>query len=200
MKLYICEDYINANWTKKITGGEKISREFAKICVCDYIGRKQGRVDFKFVKNKYGKPFIKKLSRKKDGQIINRDIFFSLSHSANLLICAVSRYNIGADCQFVNIKDIKICRKIAERFYSPQENLFLNGLPEEDYINNFFKIWTKKEAYIKYTGKGLSEGLNTFSVHELAGVYFIMPEISDAYIYLCCGEDNKDKLSIKYIT
>jgi phosphopantetheinyl transferase (holo-ACP synthase) len=200
MKLYICEDIKNAAWLKKVPSGEKPSLAFAKMCICDYIGRKEGRVEFKFIRNKYGKPFIKKISRKKGGQI-NRDVFFSLSHSGDVLICAVSRYNIGADCQLINIKDIKTCKKIAGRFYSPQENRFLDGLPEIDYINNFFKIWTKKEAYIKYTGRGLSEGLSTFSVNDLAGVNFkrALPELSGAYIYLCYGEENKDNLEVKYV-
>jgi len=201
MKLYICEDYKNARWRGQITDGEKASLRFARICVSDYIGRKQGRVNFKFAHNKYGKPYIKKLSRKKGGQIINREIYFSLSHSSHMLICAVSRYNIGADCQFINIKDIKICRKIAERFYAPQEILYLNNLPECEYINNFFEIWAKKEAYVKYTGKGLSEGLSTFDVHELDGVRFerVMPELTGAYIYLCCGEQNQDELRVEYV-
>ena len=206
MKLYICEDYKNAKWLRKVPADEKISLAFAKICMCDYIGRKRERIDFKFTKNKYGKPFIKKLSRKNGAQI-NRDIYFSLSHSGNILICAVSRYNIGADCQVINIKDLNICKKIAERFYSPQENLYLNNLSDE-YINNFFKIWTKKESYIKYTGKGLSEGLSTFSVVRDAeasvpcnGVYFtrVLPELSGAYIYLCCGGENQDELQVKYM-
>ena len=201
MKLYICEDYKNARWLNKVPADEKISLAFAKICVCDYIGRKGERVEFKFAKNKYGKPFIKKLSRKKGGQI-NREVYFSLSHSGDMLICAVSQYNIGADCQIINIKDFKVCKKMAERFYSPPEILFLNKLPEEEYVNNFFEIWTKKEAYIKYTGKGLSEGLSTFSVDNIDGVYFqrALPELSGAYIYICCGEDNKDELGVKYMT
>ena len=201
MKIYICDDYKNAKWRSQIPDGEKISIRFAKICVCDCIGRKQQRVNFKFAHNKYGKPYIKKLSRKRDGRIINRDIYFSLSHSADMLICAVSRYNIGADCQFINIKDIKICRKIAERFYSPKEILYLNNLPECEYINNFFEIWTMKEAYVKYTGKGLSEGLRTFDVHELDGVRFerILPELPGAYIYLCRAAQNCDELRVEYM-
>lgn len=178
MKLYICED---------VESAKRQSREFAEMCVRDYTGEKKAQ--FIFTKNKYGKPFIK-----------NRDIYFSLSHSGNLLICAVSRYNIGADCQIINIKDIERCKKIAARFYSSHENIFLNSLPEAKYINHFFKIWTKKEAYIKYTGKGLAEGLSTFSVNHLDGVRFIKyTGISGAYIYLCCGEDNSDDLRVEYI-
>ncbi|MCL2098813.1 MAG: 4'-phosphopantetheinyl transferase superfamily protein [Oscillospiraceae bacterium] len=200
MKLYICENYKNAGWTKKVPDGEKISLTFARLCICDYIGRRPERVEFKFKKNKYGKPFVEKISRKKGGKI-NRDVFFSLSHSGDILICAVADYNIGADCQAVNTDDITSCKKIAGRFFSDDENLFLNKLPETEYTDRFFKIWTKKEAYVKYTGRGLSEGLNSFSVFEAAGVYFMRaaPKTAGAYIYICAGEENfGGNLRVKY--
>jgi phosphopantetheinyl transferase len=77
----------------------------------------------------------------------------------------------------------------------------LPGFPgEQEYINNFFKIWTKKEAYIKYTGKGLAEGLSTFSVNQLDGVYFKrIAGLPGAYIYICCGEDNQEDLCVEYM-
>lgn len=182
MKVYICKN-------------ERInSREFAKMCLRDYTGETQ--TDFTFVESEFGKPLI-------DGV---HDLHFSLSHSSfdgrAILICAVARFNIGADCQIINIKDTARCRKIAERFYSPHENLFLNRLPESDYTDNFFKIWTKKEAYIKYTGKGLAEGLSTFSVLSLDSVRFkrIAPELSGAYIYLCCSKaDSLDGLEVRQV-
>jgi len=205
MKIYICKDYKNARWRKKIAGDEKLSLAFARLCVCDYIGRRIDRVNLKFDRAKYGKPFIKKISRK-DGGRIDRVLHFSLSHSGDMLICAVARYNIGADCQLTNIKDINICKKIAARFYSPQELLLLDGLTELNYIDKFFEIWAKKEAYVKYTGKGLSEGLSSFSVAGkpccvMADVYFtrVAPELSGVYIYICCGIENKDKLRVYYI-
>lgn len=165
---------------KLYISSNKNSREFAKMCVREYTGETR----FAFAENEFGKPFIIGM---------DENVHFSLSHSGDILICAVARFNIGADCQVVNIKKTAKCRKIAERFYSPQENLFLNGLPEAGYVNNFFEIWAKKEAYIKYTGRGLSEGLSTFSVTEhglsLCGVCFkrAAPELPGAYIYLCCG-------------
>ena len=177
MKLYVRENYKN-------------SREFAEICVRDYTGES----NFTFAENKYGKPFVSGLE----------NMHFSTSHSGNMIICAVARHNIGADCQIININDIAKCKKIAGRFYSPHENLFLDGLPAHKYISNFFEIWTKKEAYIKYTGRGLSEGLSSFTVDNIGGVCFkrVLPELSGAYIYLCCGEENKKNradLRVEYI-
>ena len=200
MNIYICRDYKNARWRKKIAGGEKLSLAFARICVCDFIGRRAERVEIKFAENKYGKPFIKKMSRKNGGPI-DREAHFSLSHSGDLLVCAVSRHNIGADCQLINM-GAETCRKIAARFYSAQENLLLDALPEHEYANNFFEIWAKKEAYVKYTGKGLGEGLGGFSVVcGRLGARFVRaaPELAGAYIYICCGADNHDELRVQYV-
>ena len=177
ISVYIREDY---------KSHENNSREFAKRCIREYSGIADF-TEFSFAENEFGKPFIAN---------IDSDIHFSLSHSGNILVCAVARFNIGVDCQIVNIKDAARCKKIAERFYSPQEKLFLDGLPDADYISNFFKIWTKKEAYIKYTGRGLSQGLSTFSVISPESergddVRFkrVAPELPNMFIYLCCEEN-----------
>jgi hypothetical protein len=116
MKLYICKDLKNAEWRKNVLNGEKISLAFAKKCICDYIGETESSIEFSFVKNKYGKPFISSLYKIRNRQKnkIKTNVYFSLSHSGDILICAVSHYNIGADCQIINIKDIKVCRQIAK--------------------------------------------------------------------------------------
>jgi 4'-phosphopantetheinyl transferase len=47
-----------------------------------------------------------------------------------------------------------------------QESNILWDLPEEKRIGAFFRTWTRKEAYIKALGIGLSDSLNRFSVNE----------------------------------
>ena len=203
IKVYIYEDFKNVRWYSPASNDEKISLTFTRKCICDYIDENELQVELSFYNNKYGKPFINSLQKIKDKQRIkiNTNLYFSISHSNDVLMCAISRHNIGVDCQIINIQNIETCKKISKRFYSPTENIFLNDLPQENYINNFFKIWTKKEAYIKYTGKGIAEGLNTFSVNNLDDIYFkrvTFDKLSDAYIYLCYDKNNKDKLEVIY--
>ena len=226
MKLYVCEDVKNAKWRKHIknaadgkSGKEpKVSLAFIKKCICDFIGEKENNVDIIFAKNSYGKPYIEEIYIMKDSARTKIDIslFFSLSHSDDLMICAVACFNVGADCQMKNLKNEEQYGKIAKRFYSEAENKFLDSLEAdtpEIYINNFFKIWTKKEAYIKYTGKGFAEGMNTFSVtnevrqkNYFGDVYFkriLLTKLKklkrkDFYIYLCYNKENKNILEIKY--
>ena len=226
MKLYICENTGTAKWRKNIKNDKKLSLAFAKKCVCDYLGEKEQNIDIIISKNEYGKPYVQeiyKLITKTEKIKIDISIFFSVSHSENMIICAVACFNIGVDCQKKNIDDIEKCKKIAKRFYSGQENAFLDSIllsddendndseiKEQEYISNFFRIWAKKEAYIKYTGKGLSEGLNTFSVTNenrqksyYKDVYFkrISPAKNNKfYIYLCYNKENKNICQIKYFS
>ena len=54
--------------------------------------------------------------------------------------------------------------QIAEHFFSREEREVLRTVPEERVADAFFNCWTRKEAYIKAIGEGLSEPLDRFSV------------------------------------
>ena len=100
-------------------------------------------------RNEYGKPMIH-----------NLDIHFNISHSGEWVICAVDKSEIGVDIESYR----PIETKIADRFFSEKELLFINRCKEEDYrYEVFFKIWTLKESYIKAIGKGFSCPFNGFS-------------------------------------
>jgi phosphopantetheinyl transferase len=215
MKLYICENFKTAKWRKDMSNEKQLSLIFAKKCICDFIGEKKREIEIVFTKNGYGKPCVASIYKiieknRDETEKIKMDIslFFSISHSENMMICAVACFNIGADCQYFT-GSFETCQKIAGRYFSEQENIYLGDLEKEKYMDDFFDIWTKKEAYIKYTGKGLSEGMNTFSVAEKTRqknyhgeVYFkkinLNAEKNNLYIYLCYNKENKNTWKIKY--
>jgi 4'-phosphopantetheinyl transferase len=60
-------------------------------------------------------------------------------------------------------------REVAEQFFSPTEQGELLGLPPESRVQGFFNCWTRKEAYVKATGKGLKVPLNSFDVSLTPG-------------------------------
>ena len=169
----------------------------------------ESEISVLFMYNNYGKPLIENIYDA-NGSSIDIVLHFSLSHSENMIICAVACFNIGVDCQKKNIYDIDRCKKISKRFYTDDENRFLNMQESnEAYISNFFEIWVKKEAYVKYTGKGLAENLKSLSVADSESgqkkyyedVIFeriIVNGSEDFVVYLCCDRNNKDKLEIKY--
>ena len=91
------------------------------------------------------------------------DLRFSLSHSRGLALYAVARgLEVGCDLEF---RDPRLaCGRVAERFFSPPELHVLRSLPAERWAEGFFNGWTRKEAYVKARGLGLSLPLDSFAV------------------------------------
>jgi 4'-phosphopantetheinyl transferase len=76
---------------------------------------------------------------------------FSLSHSGNLVVCAVSHEPVGCDVEEIR----KAPERVAERYFSCGEQEYLSQFAEEEYDRAFFRLWTMKESYVKMTGEGL---------------------------------------------
>lgn len=100
-----------------------------------------------FIKE-HGKPMLPK----------ELGLYFNLSHSGDYVLCAVSDHEIGADIQ----RHGKYQDRLAERFFHPEELAYLKEA--EDQKQRFYDLWCLKESCIKCTGRGLSTGLESFSV------------------------------------
>lgn len=105
-------------------------------------------------------------------------IRFSLSHSEEKVILAVSDREIGADIQRMR----PISLGVAKRFYTPCEQAYVFGkvpvesdfaLPKteqsHELLCRFYEIWTKKEAYGKWRGDGL---VSAFSVDTVSHSFY----------------------------
>ena len=98
-------------------------------------------------------------------------VFFSLSHTRGHAIVCFSEGEIGADCENTEARGEARLRykRIADRCFSEDEKGYADlGAP--DGALRFFEIWTAKEAYMKYTGNGFSEGMRSFSVLDAQDV------------------------------
>ncbi len=80
---------------------------------------------------------------------IERDIYYNMAHSGEYVACAVADTPVGIDIDGSRNADLKI----AKRFFTQEECDMINS------SSDFFKIWTFKEAYGKYTGKGVVPAL-----------------------------------------
>ncbi|MCF7791744.1 MAG: 4'-phosphopantetheinyl transferase superfamily protein [Victivallales bacterium] len=108
---------------------------------------------YRIIKNNYGKPYIENYY----------DNYFNVSHSENHVVSAVSEVEIGVDIEFV--KPFRDFIDIAKRFFSINEYTYLTSIKnEKEQIEVFYKIWTKKESFIKAIGQGVSLGLDKFDV------------------------------------
>jgi 4'-phosphopantetheinyl transferase len=88
---------------------------------------------------------------------------FNLAHARDLALLAIMRtHELGVDVEAVDASVEH--ERIAARFFSPQEQAALRALPPEQRLAAFFAGWTRKEAYLKARGAGLSLPLDQFSV------------------------------------
>ena len=96
------------------------------------------------------------------------DLRFNLSHTRRMALLAFSRgRELGIDVEA--IRDLPDALAIADRFFSRSEQMALSGISDAERGSVFFNSWTRKEAYIKALGEGLSHPLDTFDVSLLPG-------------------------------
>ncbi len=97
-------------------------------------------------------------------KIENSPFFFNLSNSSDLALCGVTyQKEIGIDVEYL-LRELKDAEAIAKRFFSAKESAEFLSLPLEERQLAFFRCWTRKEAYIKAIGDGLSYSLSKFNV------------------------------------
>ncbi len=119
-------------------------------------------VHIRFEHNQYGKPSLCATTHQET-------IRFNLSHSGKLALYAFARRReLGIDVEWIH-RRIDQPEQIAERYFSPDENETLRRLPEHQRRKAFFNCWTRKEAYIKAKGRGLSLPLDQFDVSLVPG-------------------------------
>jgi 4'-phosphopantetheinyl transferase len=97
-------------------------------------------------------------------------IQFNLSHSGDLAAIAVTfGCEIGVDLE--RLRPVPEMDQIASQYFDPYEAAEIISLPEKDRERFFFRSWTRKEAYIKAIGEGLSESYLRFSLASRPGTH-----------------------------
>lgn len=129
-------------------------RGFLRALLARYLNTTAEEVRFAY--GPYGKPVL-------DGAHRESSLRFNASHSGDWAVYAfVEDHEVGVDVE--HIKADFETEGIAERFFSALEVQTLNTLAEEEKPAAFFRCWTRKEAYIKAIGSGLSHPLDSFDV------------------------------------
>ena len=135
--------------------------------------------DIYFEHGAYGKPYISNID----------NFHFSLSNSADLIVFVHDINEIGIDAEKITVHDIEV----AKNFFTKEEYEYILSSPQEN--NAFYEVWTKKEAYLKMLGIGLSKPLNSFSVfsNEISKM-FLTVEFYNYCISVCCHSANISSL------
>ena len=110
----------------------------------------------KILTNEFGKPFL-------EGTEYS-NLKFNLSHSGDLIVYAFClETDVGIDIEHIDYSINYI--ELAKSFFSADEISFsLNSVYEKKNIENFYSIWTRKEAMLKSLGTGLLHDLKTIDV------------------------------------
>jgi 4'-phosphopantetheinyl transferase len=123
-------------------------RGLTRTVLARYLGRDPASLAFRY--GPYGRPELAEMP-------------FNVSHSGDLAVVAVGlQQDIGVDIERLRPEPAE--EEVAERFFSPTEVNALRSLPRADQPRAFLSCWTRKEAFIKALGNGLSLALHSFDV------------------------------------
>ena len=98
---------------------------------------------------------FKKDENKKPHLISDRSIHFNVSHSEDYAIIAVANHQIGVDVEFIS-RNFEYQDILSHVFSDFEINTVLSAKNSK---NTFYKLWTRKEAFVKATGDGITDSL-----------------------------------------
>lgn len=176
---------------EKISSASSLYLSFGGLLALKSLTNKfiSGNADLSVAYGEFGKPFFKSLK-----------LPFSISHTGSLSVAALeNEYEspIGVDIELIDKR--RNLKQIAERFFLEYE---LSSLKEHDYsADEFYKLWTSKEAYVKLCGTSLSSILGKSDTVKLCSdktIFFTHLKIKydgDEYI-LTVAATNKTNTEI----
>lgn len=123
----------------------------------------------------------------KPSLICNKQLYFNISHSGDLVVLAVSDKQVGCDIQEIRAYN----SKVASRHYCENEKKLIEESSDKD--SAFIRLWALKESILKFTGKGISGGLSSYDFSAFGenesftafGCNFYITEIENTYFALC---------------
>ncbi len=146
-----------------------VRRGVLRLLLAQYL--EQEPEALRFEEGEKGKPFVTQETAEPEARL-----YFNLSDSKDLVVYAFTRgAELGVDVEI--LRPMPDAQQIAERFFSAEEQGRLRQVPPERKAGAFFNCWTRKEAYIKAIGEGLSEPLDRFSVT-------LLPEEPTRFVHL----------------
>jgi 4'-phosphopantetheinyl transferase len=136
-----------------------VARGVLRDILSRYLGVPPAALAFRY--SAYGKPALADVEAEEG-------LRFNISHAHEMALFAITcGREVGVDIEYLH-RTIAY-EEIAERFFSAHERASLRAVPAEVKHQAFFNCWTRKEAYIKAHGEGLSLPLDQFDVSLTPG-------------------------------
>jgi 4'-phosphopantetheinyl transferase len=125
----------------------------------NYLNTEPAQLEFGY--QVWGKPYL-------SGRFETSGIRFNFSHSRSMALFAFAHEReVGIDLEFIQYQpDLD---RIASKYFSPNEYELLKGLPRGQEVRAFFACWTRREAYLKALGVGLTYPTDGFDVSMAPG-------------------------------
>lgn len=148
-KLLAVEEKLRAEryYQQKDTERYIVTRAILRLLLARYHSSEPEKI--KFTTNKNRKPQL----------FEGNGIYFNVSHSHQRIAIAISTQEIGVDLEFV--KPDFDYMDIASYSFAQEELTWLNE--SQHPVDDFFCLWTRKEAFLKGTGSGLTDTMHEFS-------------------------------------
>ena len=158
---------------KRTVVGEMLARKaIAKLCNVE-------PENITFAIGEHGKPYA-----------VDLDVEFNISHSGNMVVCAVADQPIGIDIELIRPIDLSVAKRVC----TDEELLCIFGhhptnkdfvyTEDQEILTRFFEIWTKKEAIIKLSVTSLKyDGINISEVCEkyVMCIFYINKQVCNSY-------------------
>lgn len=165
MELYIFENYKEI--FPEVIGSELTDRLILKSL--EMYGAEAGEV----LRTDKGKPYI-----------ADTDINISVSHSGSCFVCLIASQPAGVDIQQERRAGTD---KISRRYFTEEECDYVTS----EGAKGFYRLWTRKEAYSKYTGRGLEEIIKGTPVLHRDDVDFFDFQLEKGLYCSCCTKKQK---------
>lgn len=166
-------------WRREIALNFKFDID-RQLCTKSYLLLAKGlKEDFgiseqpKFAYQKQGKPYLKDAS----------NIYFNMSHCKNGILCVIGNEPLGCDIECI---PEHLDMGVAEYCFNQQELNSMLASPKP--CVEFTKIWTRKEAALKFFGCGLIDDMKNLFSSDLLNKTVLYTEVNElrGYVYTVC--------------
>ena len=128
-----------------------LGRALVRKCLGHYLAQTPETIELAYTGR--GRPYFP----------LDETLQFSITHARDwVAIALTANARVGIDLEFMERK-LNLA-ELAERILSADDFRAFQALPEPEKEPVFFRVWTRKEAYLKARGEGISEGLQQISV------------------------------------